>query len=213
MVCPRDSDSDIPGFIRYAERNLCRSFGAAAHCCPFCLSFGFIVLVILMVIENFLPHRAHIFILNGKPVHPFVPWASLSVALNVIITSVICFRLLRMRALTREVQPEMSKMYTSMVTMLIESAAPFTIVGIGLVIVAAQNGPLVDAFCYMWSLFSVESESFLAPFGRTTKPCLPFPPVSLPANDHPPGRHGSWVAQRDSRRVHLGYRIRATCHS
>ena len=159
MVCPRSSDTDIPGFLRYAERNLCRSFGAAAHCCAFCLSFGFLVFVILMVIE-FLQHRAHVFLLRGKPVHPFVPWVSLSVALNVIITSVICFRLLRMRALMREVRPEMSKTYTSIVTMLIESAAPFSIIGIGLVVVAAQNGPLVDVFCYIWSLFCVESESF-----------------------------------------------------
>jgi len=82
-----------------------------------------------------------------------VPWAALSVTLNVTITSAICFRLLRMRALLREVRSELSRMYTSIATMLIESAAPFSIIGIGLVIVAAQNGPLVDVFCYIWSLF------------------------------------------------------------
>jgi len=213
MAYPRASDTDIPGFFRYAERNPCRSFGAAAHCCAFWLSFGFLVLVIIMVIEKFLQHQAHIFFLHGKPVRPLVPWVSLSVALNVIITSMICFRLLRMRALIREVRPELSNMYTSIGTMLIESAAPFTIIGIGLVIVAAQNGPLIDVFCYVWSVFSVESQSFHAPFKRITKLCLPFPLVSLPANDHPPGRHGSWVAQRDGERVQLSSRIRATCHS
>jgi hypothetical protein len=97
----------------------------------------------------------------------------------------------------REVRPEMSKTYLSIATMLIESAAPFTIIGFGLVIVAAQNGPLIDVFCYMWSVFCVESDSFHAPFRRIAKLCLPFLSVSLPANDHPPGRHGSWVGQRD----------------
>ncbi len=198
MVCPRASDTDIPGFFRYAGRNLCRSFGAAAHCCAFWLSFGFLALVIMMVVERIIQHHAHIFFLHGKPVNPIVPWVSLSVTLNVIITSMICFRLLRVRARTREVCPALANTYTSTATMLIESAAPFTILGIGLVIAAAQNGPLVDAFCYVWSVFCVESESFHAPFRQITKLCLPFPLVSLPANDHPPGRHGSWVAQRDS---------------
>lgn len=126
--------------------------------------FGFLVVVVLMVVERILQHHAHIFYLHGKPMHPLVLWVSLSVGLNIILTSMICFRLLRMRTLTREVRPEMCGMYTSVATMLIESAAPFTIIGIGLVIVAAGNGPLVDAFCYVWSVFCVESESSYAPF-------------------------------------------------
>jgi len=177
------------------------------------LSFDFLVFVIIMVIERIIQHRAHVFYLHGKPIHPIVPWVSMSVCLNVIVTSMICFRLLRMRALMREVRrPELASMYTSIATMLIESAAPFTILGIGLVIVAAQNGPLVDAFCYVWSVFCVESESLHAPFWRITKPCLPFPSVPLPANDHPPGLHGPWVAQSDGERVQLGSGIRPTRH-
>ena len=166
-----------------------------------------------MVILRIVQHHAHTFILHGKPIHPLVPLASMSVGLNVIITSMICFHILRARALTREVRPELCNTYTSVVTMLIESAAPFTILGIWLVILAVQNGPLVDALCYVWSVFCVESKSFHAPFRKFTKLCLPFPSVSLPANDHPPGRNGSWVAQRDGERVHLSSRIRSTCHS
>ena len=129
-------------------------------------SFGFLVVVVMMVIERILQHHAHIFYLHGKPMHPLVLWVSLSVALNIIITSMICFRVLRMRALTRKACPlaEPSRMYTSIATVLIESAAPFTIIGIGLVVVAAGNGPLVDAFCYVWSVFCVESKSSHALF-------------------------------------------------
>ena len=176
-------------------------------------SFGFLVFLIVMVVLRIVQQHAHTFFLHGKPIHPLVPLASLSVGLNVIITSMICFRILRMRALTREVRPELCNMYTSIVTMLIESAAPFTILGIWLVILAAENGPLVDALCYVWSVFSVESESFHAPFRQITKLSLPFPSVSLPTNDHPPGRNGPWVGQRDGKRVQLGSRIRSTCHS
>ena len=141
-------------------------------------SFDSLVVVVMMVVERIIQHHAHIFYLHGKPMHPLVLWVSLSVALNIIITSMICFRLLRMRALTREVRPEMCGMYTSVATMLIESAAPFTIIGIGLVVVAAGNGPLIDAFCYVWSVFCVESKSSHAPFRRITKTMSPFP-ISL----------------------------------
>ena len=49
--------------------------------------------------------------------------------------------------------------------------------------------------------------------GELLKLCLPFPSVSLPANDYLTGGYGPWVAQRDGERVELGSRIRATCHS
>ena len=78
-------------------------------------------------------------------------------SLNVIVTSMICFRLLRMRALAREVlTPETSKMYTSIAAMLIESAAPFTILGIVVVVIGAQEKPLTWGFAYIWAMFCVE---------------------------------------------------------
>jgi len=117
---------------------------------------------------------------NGKIARVAVPWVSLSVGLNVIVTSMICLRLLQMRALAREtLSPEMSKMYTSVAAMLIESAAPISIVGTGLIIVAAQNGPLISSFVLVWSVFCVESESSHAqvtsmPGANLTDLCLLF---------------------------------------
>ena len=97
-------------------------------------------------------------LMNVKPAYFAVPWVALSLGLNIIVTSMICLRLLRMRALIREVlSPEMSRMYTSVVAILIESAAPLSILGIGLVIAAAQKSPLMFAFAWVWSLFCVES--------------------------------------------------------
>jgi hypothetical protein len=86
-----------------------------------------------------------------------VPWVSLSVSLNIIVTSMICFRILRMRALLRQVdgQGTLSTMYTNVAAMLIESAAPFTILGIGLLITLIQNGPLLYGFGYIWTMFCV----------------------------------------------------------
>jgi len=128
------------------------------------LLLGFsLVVAVIAVVEDAL-QRVHITILNHKAVYFAMLWASLSVTLNVIVTSMICFRILRVRALTRQVlPPEMSNMYTSIVTILIESAAPLSILGIGFVITTARNTPLLYAFGFVWSMFCVESESTRSP--------------------------------------------------
>ena len=155
------------------------------------------VLSIISCVESAMPGGD---ILNGKPARFMVPWISLSVGLNIIVTLMICFRLLRMRALMREVlSPEMSSMYTDIAAMLVESAAPFSILGIGVVITAAQKGPLMFAFGDVWFMFCVEFNFSLltlvsAPKANLTKPFLCFLSVSLPSNDHPPGRHGPWIS-------------------
>jgi hypothetical protein len=91
------------------------------------------------------------------PLQYGVPWISLSVGLNIIVTSMICFRLLRMRALMRQVHgPELSSgMYTNLVAMLVESAAPFSILGIGFLVTLVRNVPLLYAFGYVWTMFCV----------------------------------------------------------
>jgi len=110
-----------------------------------------IVLAIITVVEGAVPGTAQ---LKGKPALLAVPWFALSLCLNVIVTSMICFRILRVRALTRAtLSPEVSKMYTSIATILIESAVPLSILGIGLVITVAMNEAPSFAFAYIWSIF------------------------------------------------------------
>ena len=126
------------------------------------------MLAIFTIVETALPDRS---VLNGgNPVHLAVAWISLSVSLNIIVTLMICFRLLRARALTLgALSPEMSGMYTSIVAVLIESAAPFSVIGIGLVVTTAKTSPLTYAFSDIWSLFCVESKSSHAPFCENAK--------------------------------------------
>lgn len=45
-----------------------------------------------------------------------------------------------------------------------------------------------------------------------TELCLPFLSVPLPADDHPSGSYGPWVAQKDCERVQHRSRICRTCH-
>jgi hypothetical protein len=125
--------------------------------CPWCFFSFLSVLAIITVVEGAVPGTSQ---LKGKPALLAVPWFALSLCLNIIVTSMICFRILRVRALTRAtLSPEVSKMYTSIATILIESAVPFSILGIGLVITVAMNVAPSFAFAYIWSIFCVEFES------------------------------------------------------
>lgn len=156
MALHRSSGSDIPGLLWCASSHPRHLYSEAAHHCDF-LSFCIAVISIITVVESATPGISY---LEGKIIHLALPWVSLSVSLNVIVTSMICFRLLRMRALMREVlSPEMSRVYTSIAAILIESAAPLSILGIGFIITAAQDKPFVFAFAFVWSMFCVESES------------------------------------------------------
>ena len=111
------------------------------------------MLVILSVLDWVLPH---VYILDTTP-RGGIPWVSLSVSLNIIVTSMICFRLLRMRALLRQVLgSETSRTYTNIAAMIIESFAPFTLIGICVLVAMAHNGSLSYAFGYVWTMFYVE---------------------------------------------------------
>ena len=150
----------LPALIYLASvgaRDPCRSFAGVAHLLRLRAFLVLLVLSIITVVEAALPGA---FQLAGKPALVAVSWFSLSVGLNVMVTTMICVRILRIRALIRDVlSPEMSSMYTSMATMLIESAVPFSILGIGLVITVALDVGPKFAFAYVWSIFCVESES------------------------------------------------------
>jgi hypothetical protein len=153
MVRYRASSADIPGFL-WCGCDPMHSDGLPAHCQTIGLFFA--AFVILMVVACALPHLPFPSVLRDT-LQNGVQWVSLSVSLNIIVTSMICFRLLRMRALLRQVLgPEtLSGMYTNIAAMLVESAAPFSIIGIGVLVTSVHNGPLFYAFGFVWTMFSV----------------------------------------------------------
>ena len=153
MVLHCSSGTYLPGFLWYVELNQCRSFGGVVHCCAFLLSLFMTVVEVVTVVECALPGTS---LLHGNPAKLALWWFALSAGLNVTITSMICFRILRMRAVTRNVlSPEISSMYTSAAAILIESMVPFSILGIGLVITLAQDVPPAFVFSYVWSMLCV----------------------------------------------------------
>lgn len=71
-----------------------------------------------------------------------IPYWSISIALNVIITTYIAARLLYMRHRIRRVVPDCGVEYVSLTAMLVESAALYTVNGLFFLISFAVNSPI-----------------------------------------------------------------------
>lgn len=154
-----------------------------------------LVLVIITIVESALPGA---FLLNGAAANFGVPWVSLSVSLNVILTAMICGRLLMMRRMTLSMMtPEMGNMYTGVMSILVESALPFSVVGLGFVVTYAKSSPTSNAFAYVWGMFCVSRLLFRL-LVISTRPYLVPLSVSFPPDDHLEGGYGAGVVQGDS---------------
>lgn len=91
---------------------------------------------------------------RGKAVAFGVPYAALTISLNVLVTSLICFRLLYLRRKVEKVLgPDMAKEYTGVIAIMVESALPFTLLGIGYVVTYGTNHPSSFAWVQVWGDF------------------------------------------------------------
>ena len=97
-------------------------------------------------------------------------WFILSVAVNVLVTSLICLKLIRaQRRLRRILNEETVQVYTSIIAILIESALPFTVLGIVAGIINALGYQTSSAFDEAWFAFCVRTltlDPFLFPVRR-----------------------------------------------
>lgn len=97
---------------------------------------------------------------RGKTVNFGVPWASLSVSLNIIVTTLIIYKLLHGRKQLKKVLPrDALEMYTGISAILIESALPFSILGIVFAVTYGKNLDEGPAFLFVWATFCVRHSS------------------------------------------------------
>ena len=93
---------------------------------------------------------------RGKTVNFGVPWAALSVSLNIIVTCLITIKLLRARRQLKKSLPEHSlRMYTGVAAILVESALPFSVLGIVFAVTYGKNLDVGPAFLFVWATFCV----------------------------------------------------------
>ncbi|KAF8521212.1 hypothetical protein BU17DRAFT_88107 [Hysterangium stoloniferum] len=99
---------------------------------------------------------------TGMVVNFGVPWAVLSVVLNVYVTVVITVRLMAIR---RRLKGILSKkalsIYTGISAVLVESCLPFSVLGIVFAVTYGKGLPVASAFLFIWGVFLALAPQFI----------------------------------------------------
>ncbi|KAK0184024.1 hypothetical protein F5146DRAFT_1106164 [Armillaria mellea] len=117
---------------------------------PFLVLLASTAMVIITIVQSTIPESTLFF---GLPINFAIAWISLTMGFNIIVTSLICYRLLSFnKASCKTLPPELANSYTSISAMLIESAAPFMISGIVYVVAFAVESPYQQIFAGIWGV-------------------------------------------------------------
>ncbi|KAI3615696.1 hypothetical protein WG66_011763 [Moniliophthora roreri] len=126
---------------------------------PILLYLGALSMSILTIYESALP-GANFF--RGHAVDFGVPYVALTISLNIIVTLLICGRLLTARNQMKAILgPEYARTYTSIAAIMVESAAPFTILGIFYVITYARHSGISFCLVQIWGDFCAISPQLI----------------------------------------------------
>ncbi|KAF8207225.1 hypothetical protein K438DRAFT_1815916 [Mycena galopus ATCC 62051] len=91
---------------------------------------------------------------HGITVNFTTPWLALTITFSIITTSMITFKLLAVtRSMRVDLDKERAEVYTGVIAILVESAAPFTLLGIAYLIVYVRVDPEALALADIWGSF------------------------------------------------------------
>jgi len=91
---------------------------------------------------------------QGITVNFGIPWIVLTIVFNIMVTAMIALRLLAMHAKGKKVLgAETTKRYTGLLAILVESALPFTVLGICYLATYIKEIPESLAFADIWGCF------------------------------------------------------------
>ncbi|KAH7918123.1 hypothetical protein BV22DRAFT_1134841 [Leucogyrophana mollusca] len=126
---------------------------------PALIYLGSVVMAIMMTIESALP-GANIW--QGLAASFGIPWVALTISFNIIATVMIVTRLLLVYMRVRHVLPaDLTRTYTGVISILVESALPFTILGVAYLAAYVQNSPTATALGFVWGNVVVVSPQLI----------------------------------------------------
>ncbi|KAF8971921.1 hypothetical protein BDZ97DRAFT_1650903 [Flammula alnicola] len=129
-------------FIIYGSRYIVIAFPILAYLAAFSLA----------IIELVLAGKPGGNFFHGKTINFGTPYYTITIALNIIITVLIVSRLLKLgKAVSRALGRDSARIYTSVASMLIESAAPYSLVGITFLIPYAMGNSTAISFGQVWA--------------------------------------------------------------
>lgn len=129
---------------------------------------------------------------HGKSINFGTPYYTITIAFNIFVTVLIIIRLRKLRkAVSGAIGEDSARIYTSVASTLIESAAPYSVVGIMFLIPYALGNGTAVAFGQVWAKIAVCVTPFTCPHrsnGLTISKsvCL----RSLLCSEFQMGRHG-----------------------
>ncbi|KAF7792947.1 hypothetical protein EIP86_004050 [Pleurotus ostreatoroseus] len=116
------------------------------------------VLSVLELVASFTPGG---FFFGSKSINFGTPYYALSISLNVVVTTLICYRLLRMSSQIKQLLgKDNAEPYTNVAAVLIESAAPYTLAGIMVLIPYARGNLVSVALGQVWTKLTVRPSSY-----------------------------------------------------
>ncbi|ESK90420.1 hypothetical protein Moror_13668 [Moniliophthora roreri MCA 2997] len=119
---------------------------------PFLMFLGSTALSIVSLIQSALPGSSWF---GQSSVDFAVPWIALTCSLNIIITILITVRLLIARRQINKVlkSKELSQVYTGVIAILVESALPFSVLGIILAALLGAGNTVYTLFTNLWGSY------------------------------------------------------------
>ncbi|KAJ7231651.1 hypothetical protein C8J57DRAFT_1730094 [Mycena rebaudengoi] len=126
---------------------------------PALLFLGSATMGIVMTIQSGLPGGD---IFHGTAVNFGIPWLVLTIVFNILVTGMIGFRLISLsRSMRNILSKERADVYVGVTAILVESAAPFTLLGIAYLVTYIRNDPEVLAFADVWGMFCALSPQMI----------------------------------------------------
>lgn len=93
---------------------------------------------------------------HGKNINFGIPYYTITIAFNIFVTLFIVIRLRRLgSAVSRALGKDSARMYTSISSMLVESAAPYSLVGIMFLIPYGLGNGIAISFGQVWAKLAV----------------------------------------------------------
>lgn len=110
----------------------------------------------LAIIELVLAGKPNGNFFHGKTINFGTPYYTLTIAFNIFVTAFIIFRLRKLgKAVSNAIGEDSARMYTSIASTLIESAAPYSLVGIMFLVPYALGHGTAIAFGQVWAKIAV----------------------------------------------------------
>ncbi|EMD31944.1 hypothetical protein CERSUDRAFT_162401 [Gelatoporia subvermispora B] len=181
----RDQPGGIPAFIAHEESVWYETWGTAASIALIFLGDGLlifrcyiiwgssllvillpcltylanIVLGILVLIEAGAPGGT---IFSGKAINFGIPFYSIAIGLNILLTALICGRLLYISNWVREtLGNDAAKLYTGVLAITIESAIPYSLCGMMFLIPYVRGSQSSIGFAQIWGKFTCLSPQLI----------------------------------------------------